>query len=176
MSSSRLRSSTGMGTIELAASSFALLIMVLIAVDLAVLLIGRQNLDRSARDAARAAASQGTKDRAVLAAQAALALHKADGTFISNPTLTGTNAPDFVYNDFGGTPYDQVIPAGLPNAGQKAGNATVTVTTQVTVLLPASFGALGVRIDQGPLTGGKMDFQRTYTFPIVRQQLDRNFR
>jgi hypothetical protein len=169
------RDNHGLGTVELAASAFALLIMVLISIDLAVLLIGNQTLDRAARDATRAAASQNSSANAVLAARAALRMHGTPGTYISQPTLTSTSAPDFVFDDYGGTPYGEFIPAGLPNAGQRAGNATVTVTTMCDVILPANFGVIGVSTDQGALAGGKMTFRRTYTFPIVRSDLGANF-
>ena len=169
------RSQKGMGTIELAAASFALLILVLVVIDICFLLLGNQVLDRAARDAARAAGSQSTLANAINAANAALKMHETDGTFISQPTLTSTSAPDFVFQDYAGTPYGATIPQGQPGAGTTALNPTVTVTSTLQVMLPASFAVLGVHIDQGPLTGGKMTFKRTYTFPIVRQELNPAF-
>lgn len=160
---------------ELAVSAIALAIMTILAVDICVLMLGNQVLDRAARDAARAAAAQSNITNAINAATAALLMHKTDGYFVSQPTLSGTSAPQFVYQDYGGTPPGQTIPAGSPNAGQTAGNPYVTVTAQLNVRLPASLGALGVTLDQGPLTGGTMQFVRTYTFPIVKQNLNQTF-
>jgi Flp pilus assembly protein TadG len=164
-----------LSTVELAISAFALAIMTVLAVDLSVLMLGQQVLDRATRDAARAAAGQSTLANAINAAKGALLMHKTDGYFISQPVLTSTTSPDFVYQDYSGTPPGQVIPTGSPNAGQTAGNPFVSLTVQVVVRLPASFGALGVTIDQGPLTGGTMTFRRNYTFPIVKQSLNNNF-
>jgi len=170
-----LRAQRGLSSVELAVSAFALAIMTVLALDLGMMMLGNSVLDRAARDATRAAAGQRDLPTAINAAKATLAMHKTDGHFVSQPVLTATTAPDFVYNDYGGTPFGQVIPPGNPNAGSIAGNPTVTVTSRVEVLLPASLGIFGVSLDQGPLTGGKMNFVRSYTFPIVRQSLNKTY-
>ena len=174
-SRSLLRDPHGLSSVELAISAVCLVIMVLLAIDLAMMMLGNQILDRAARDATRAAAAQSTQTSAINAAKTALAMHQTDGHFVSQPVLTSTISPDFVYNDYSGTPYGQVIPPGNPNSGSVALNPTVTVTTKVQVLLPASMGFFGVSLDQGALTGGKMTFVRTYTFPIVRQSLNKTY-
>jgi hypothetical protein len=56
-----------------------------------------------------------------------------------------------------------------------ASNATVTVTTKVDVLPPASLGIFGLSLQQGSLLNGKMTFRRQYTFPIVKQRLNQAF-
>lgn len=171
----RRKNARGLGTVELAAGAFGIMIMVIISLDVGVMMLANQVIDKAARDATRAAASQPDLATAIKAAQAALATHATDGTIISQPTLTGTAPPDFVYNDYSGTPPGQTIPAGFPNAGTTAGSPTVTCTVNATVLLPASLGVMGLQLDQGPLTGGKMTFRRTYSFPIVKQQLNSTY-
>jgi Flp pilus assembly protein TadG len=171
----RLRTSRGLGSVELAISAIFLAVMTVLAVDLCVLMLGNQVLDKAARDAARAAAAQRDLNTAIKAAKAALTLHKTDGTYVSQPELTSSTAPDFVYNDYSGTPFGQPIPPGNPNAGSLAGNATVTVTSTVKVKLPASLSLFGVTLQGQDLLNGNMKFVRTYTFPIVRQSLNKEF-
>lgn len=170
-----MRRQRGLGTVELAISCFALTIMTLLAVDLGVLMLGNQVLDRAARDATRAAAGQSSLPSAINAAKAALAMHKTDGYFVGQPSLTNTVAPDFVYQDYAGTPPGQTIPAGNPGAGTRAGNPFVTVTTRVQVRLPASLCIFGCKLEGQDLINGDMKFLRTYTFPIVRQSLNKSF-
>src|ERR1700722_18843892 len=93
----RVKRPNGLSSVELAASAVMLTIMVILAVDLCVLMLGNQVLDRAARDAARAAAGQSTAVNAINAATAALRMHKTDGFFVSQPALTSTSSPDFVY-------------------------------------------------------------------------------
>ncbi len=162
----------GMGSLELAISCFALVVMVCLCLDVGVMMLGNQVVDRAARDAARAAASQSDSASAINAAKAALASHKTDGTYITQPTLVGTTSPNFVYQDYGGAPFGQPVPA--PGSGI-AGNPFVVVNVKVDVKLPASMDCLGQYFEQGPLVGGKMTFQRQYQFPIVKQKLDSSF-
>lgn len=171
----RHRNASGLGTVELAAGAFGIMIMVILSLDVGVMMLANQVIDKAARDATRAAASQQDLATAIKAANAALATHATDGTIISQPTLTATTPPDFIYNDYSGTPPGQTIPAGMPNAGTTAGSPTVSCTVKATVLLPASLGVLGLKLDQGPLTGGKMTFLRTYSFPIVKQKLNSTY-
>jgi Flp pilus assembly protein TadG len=169
------RCKSGLGSVELAITCVFLTILTLLAVDLCVLMLGNQVLDRAARDACRAAAAQSSLANAINAANAALALHKTDGYFVSQPKLTATTVPDFFYQDYSGTPAGKTIPAGFPNAGSVAGNATVTVTSTVDVRLPASLAVFGVKLQGGDLVNGHMKFLRTYTFPIVRTNLNKSF-
>ena len=175
-SAGQVRGGKGLSSVELAASAVMMTVMVVLAVDLCVLMLGNQVIDQATRDAARAAAAQQTSANAINAAKAALAMHKTDGFFISQPKLTATVAPDFIYQDNYGTPYLSYIPAGYPGAGTQVNFIPfVQVTASVTVLLPASLSVLGVQLNQGPLTGGKMVFRRQYTFPIVKQGLNSKF-
>ncbi len=162
----------GMGSLELAISCFALVVMVCMCLDVGVMMLGNQVVDRAARDAARAAAGQSDAASALNAAKAALVSHKTDGTYITQPQLTNTVSPDFVYQDYGGAPFGQPVPA--PGSGT-AGNPFVVVNVKVDVKLPASVDCLGQYIEQGALTGGKMTFVRQYQFPIVKQKLDSSF-
>lgn len=169
----QIRSRTrGLGSLELAISAFALVVMVCLCLDVGVMMLGNQVVDRAARDAARAAASQSDSASALNAAKAALASHKTDGTYITQPVLTGTSSPDFVYQDYGGAPFGQTVP---PPGSGVAGNPFVVVNVKADVKLPAAVDCLGQFIQQGPLTGGKMTFQRQYQFPIVKQKLDSSF-
>ncbi len=164
------RSQVGMGSIELAITSVVGVIFTCVAMDLGVMMFGNQVLDRATRDAARAAASQTTAANAKQAALAALATHKTDGQFIGQPTL---KVDEFVFQDYGGTPAGKTNPA----TGQIAQEPFVNVTATTQVLLPAnvSMFAGGLNLQQGPLATGKMDFRRTYYFPIVSAPLNANF-
>jgi len=139
-----------------------------------LMMLGNQMLDRATRDAARAAAGQQTSANALLAAQAALKNHAADGFYVTNPTLS---LPDFKYQDWGGTPQGQIIPPGNPGQGTQAQASFVTVTATNQVSLPANLSMFSgmLSIKQGPLASGKMTFRRTYWFPIIKQQLNNAF-
>jgi hypothetical protein len=166
------RSRLGLSALELGLGSVVIVVMVCVCLDVCILMLGNQVLDRAARNAARAAAGQSNEAAALNAARAALSAQKTDGYYVSQPVLSGTTAPDFVYQDFGGVPYGQPVPA--PGSGL-AGNPFVVVNAQCDVRLPASISFLGQEIAQGPLTGGTMRFKRQYTFPIVRQSLAPQF-
>jgi Flp pilus assembly protein TadG len=172
--SQRNRKSTGMGTVELAITAILGVLFACLAVDLGVMMLGNQLLDRATRDAARAAAGQSTLADAQQAARAALSTHKGDGVYVKSPTLL---LSDFKYEDYGGTPQGKTIPAGVPGAGGVAQAAHVVVTATNEVLLPANLSWLmgSINLQQGPLATGKMPFRRTYWFPIVKSKLHQSF-
>lgn len=109
--------------------------------------------DSVCRDACRAAAQTNNQAAALLAAQSQLRLHATDGFFITQPVLTSTASPYFVYNDYGGNPplYQ---------------SSYVTVTTSVTVKIPAPLMFFGAKFAQN----GSLVMQRRYTFPIIKEQ------
>jgi hypothetical protein len=169
------RRRSGMGTVELAISGFVGVLFACLAVDMGLMMLGNQLLDRATRDAARAAAGQTTAALAKQAANAALKNHAADGFYVTTPVLSN---PDFVYEDWGGTPQGQTVPPGSgPQSGRVAQASFVSVTATNTVALPANLsmmsGALSLKM--GALSTGKMTFRRTYWFPIVRQALNNAF-
>lgn len=163
-----------MGSVELAITGFVGVLFACLAVDMGLMMLGNQILDRATRDAARAAAGQSDANNAKLAAVAALNNHKADGFLIGNPTLVPV---EFEYVDYGGTPQGQTIPPGSPGAGGTAGASYVAVVATTEVSLPANLsmfaGALSMK--QGPIGTGKMTFRRRYWFPLIRQSLNNAF-
>lgn len=138
----------GTAAIELAGGSLFLIVLVLLAVDVSVMMLGFQVNDRACRDACRAAAQQSTVDLARAAAQASLKLHHVDGQFVEPPTML-TDATNFIYQDFGGNPM--------------AGNPSVTVTSECKVKLPVPLIFCGNQLDNS----GSYTFKKRYTFPIV---------
>lgn len=147
------RSKRGTGVIELSCGSCFLIVLVMMALDVSVMMLGFGLNDRACRDACRAAAQQQTAQAAQQAANAVLKTHAVDGHYVTLPTLqTGTG--DFVYQDFGGDP--------------TAGNPTVTVTTQTIVRFPVPINFFGLTFgDDGAGGQGTMTFRKRYTFPIV---------
>lgn len=157
----RVRKQSGLAALELAMISFLGIIMVCIALDLGLMMLGNQQLDRATRDAARAAASQPDAVNALKAANAVLKTHKADGFWVQDPTIEpGT----FVYQDYGGTP------SPVNNK-----NSFVELTCLTNVRLPANLTMFGLSLNQGALATGKMQFKRHYWFPIVKQTLNANY-
>lgn len=147
----------GSVSIELACGSLVMVALLLVAVDVTVMMIGFSLNDRACRDACRSAAQQDTSAKAQVAANAALAQHKGDGYWVSNPLLK-TGGTDFVYQDFGGDPF--------------AGNPTVTCTTECTVRFPVPVDFFGNTFGKGSDgLRGTMTFRKRYTFPIVRFNL-----
>lgn len=142
------RKSIGTMAIELTGGSLFLIVLSLLFVDVSVMMLGFQVNDRACRDACRAAAQQSSSSQAIAAAKASLNMHKADGNFVTNPTLL-TDPANFVYQDFGGNP--------------TAGNPTVTVTSECKVKLPVPLVFCGQGLDNS----GNYTFRKRYTFPIV---------
>jgi Flp pilus assembly protein TadG len=164
------RKQSGVGAFEVAIGSFMLIAMVAIALDATIFVLAFTRLDQTTRDACRAAAGQPktsadaaypstTCAGALLAAQTQLAQHHNDGVFIKQPTLTGTTAPYFVYQDWGG-----YVP-GPPTANQ---SPYVTVTCSVQVLLPVPVNFFGFTANGFMQSGNMLTFSRAYTYPIVK--------
>jgi Flp pilus assembly protein TadG len=165
------RRTRGYGMIELAAGAVFFVIISVLSVNMIVLMIADSVVDRAARDAARAAASQSTAEKAKNSARAVLFAHKTDGYFISQPRLTSTASPDFVYYDNDGNPNINAPPYPF-----------VTVTVIGTARLPAVisvFGAVFNSSGGGGITArgvpGTMDFKRRVTAPILSFQLAPEF-
>lgn len=141
----------GSAAIDLAISSFLMIVTGALGCDLALLTYGGTVNDSVCRDAARAAAAQVSSSLALSAAQSQLKGHGTDGYFISQPVLKSTSSPDFVYNDYSGSPPANTSPF-------------VTVTTSVNVKLPAPIIFFGTKLNNN----GAVQFVRRYTFPIVK--------
>ncbi len=150
------RRENGVNAIETAIAAFFLIVIVAISVDLTILTMGFTILDTATRDAARGAASQQTLAKAISAAQSQLAIHKTDGVFIRQPTLTSTSTPNFIYQDFGG--------AAPPNPNQ---SPYVTVTCNTDIHLPVNAPFFGNDL-KNLTANGYFTIARRYTFPIVR--------
>lgn len=159
----RRRFSKGTSAVEIAIISFLVIVMVAIAVDATIFTMAYCRLDSTTRDAARAAASQQkastdvglTCAAALKSAQTQLVTHASDGLFIKQPTLTGTTAPYFVYNDF----------SGNPTAPQ---TAYVTVTCSQDVYLPIPVSFFGASFGGFLSNGNHVTMTRQYIFPIVK--------
>jgi Flp pilus assembly protein TadG len=147
------RRANGMAAVELACGSLFLLVLTFLAIDVTILMLGYELNDRACRDACRAAAQQSTPTAAQNAATTILKTHKADGNFVSDPTLI-LGAGNFQYQDFGGNP--------------TAGNPTVTITTECRVKTPVPLTFVGSVFGQDA-SGNNVawTFRKRYTFPIV---------
>jgi Flp pilus assembly protein TadG len=145
------RRKTAHSIIELAMLSVLFAIVAVFTLDIGFVITASQINDEACRDAARAAAQANNYDSAIRLARAALASHKTDGYFVTQPVL---DAPSFVYEDYAGDPPENTSPF-------------VTATTSVTVRIPAPVLFIGATFGEG----GTMNFQKTYTFPIVKTQL-----
>jgi Flp pilus assembly protein TadG len=159
-SGSKLRSERGVQAFELGFGALAIILMTMLSLDLIMPMIGDNILDRAARDATRAAAAQADSTHALAAANAALISHKTDGFWITQPALTSTSSPDFVYQDFKGDP--------------TAGNPFVNVTCACKVRLPVNIAMFGQSFS-GPTGDGTFTFKRSYQFPIIKFQLGQSF-
>ncbi len=144
-----MRSNSGFTAIEIAISSFLIIVFGALIVDLTLLNFAVCTNDAACRDAARAAASTSNLAQAQLAAQAQLDIHATDGSFISQPVLGST----FVYNDYSGSPPTNTSPY-------------VTVSTTITVRVPCPIVFFGAEFGKN----GSLIFTRQYTFPIVKEK------
>ncbi|HEY9731033.1 MAG TPA: hypothetical protein V6C89_03925 [Drouetiella sp.] len=139
------RDSSGFSFIEVAISSFLVMVLAVVAINISILVFACAVNDKACRDAVRAAAQQPTAAKAQNFALASVKNHKTDGFFISPIQLTNFN-----YNDFGGAP---------PPAGQCP---FVQVTTSVDVTLPAPVMFFGATMTN------QMKFSQIYTSPIIK--------
>lgn len=146
------RKINGSAFIEIAISVGLVVILSALGADVSLVTYGMFLNDKACRDACRAAAQQTNSASALSAAQVQLKVHSTDGNFVSQPTLVSTSSPNFVYNDYGGSPPTNTSPY-------------VTVTTSVTITLPAPifFWQTFVMSDQ-------FQFTRRYTYPIVKEK------
>ncbi len=108
--------------------------------------------DAACRDAARAAAQTTSSVQALMAAQTQLTIHSHGAFFVSQPALSSTSPPDFVYNDFNGSP-----PANT--------SSYVAVTTFVNINIPAPIVFFGTNFGSGPIL-----YRKRYVFPIIKEK------
>jgi len=108
--------------------------------------------DAACRDAARAAAQTTSATQALMAAQTQLNIHSHGAFFVTQPALSSTSAPDFVYNDFGGSPPPDT-------------SSFVAVTTIVNINIPAPIIFFGTKFGSGPIV-----YRKRYVFPIVKEK------
>ncbi|MBX9573538.1 MAG: hypothetical protein K2X77_31845 [Candidatus Obscuribacterales bacterium] len=137
--------------VELSMLSVLFVIMAVLSLDVGYVLMGSEVNDRACRDAARAAAQGDNYATALRLAQVAVIPHRADGVYVSSPTV---DTAQFTYQDFGGDPPPNESPF-------------VSVTTRANVRIPAPIFFLGSGFGQN----GTMQFSKTYVFPIVKTQL-----
>jgi len=142
------RNSSGFSFAEVAISSFLVMILAIVCINISILVFACSVNDKACRDAVRAAAQQPNAARAQNFAVASIKNHKTDGYFISPITLTNFN-----YNDFNGNP---------PPPGQCP---LVQVTTSVDVTLPAPVIFFGATLTN------KMKFSQIYTSPIIKTKI-----
>lgn len=147
------RQCNGLSMIEAAMGCFLMTCIAAIGVNITLLTFAASANDSACRDAARAAAQCNTSTVALQAAQAQMKLHATDGFFISQPSLTSTSSPGFVYQDYSGNP-----PANT--------SSYVTVTTTVSVRVPCPILFFGV----STYSNGSIVFTRQYSFPIIKEK------
>lgn len=148
------RSRRGFSSVEVSISCALMICVVALALDLTLLNFATAMNDAACRDAARAAAQCNNSASALQAAQIQMKMHATDGFFISQPTLTSTSSPDFVYEDYAGDAPEDTSPY-------------VTVTTSVNVRMPCPIVFFGSSF-YGP--GGTIVFKRQYSFPIIKEK------
>jgi hypothetical protein len=141
-----------MVTIDLIFGALLMIVLSALAMDITVGMMGAINNDSACRDACRAAAQTSNQAAALVAAQIQLGVHANDGLMISQPTLTASSSPDFVYNDYAGSPPANTSPY-------------VVVTTAVTVKLPVPLVFFGKNF----ATNNVLRFTRRYQFPIIKE-------
>jgi Flp pilus assembly protein TadG len=154
LSCNGFRNARGQSSMELALGAILMITLSALVMDMTLLNFAMCLNDSVCRDAARAAAQTNTQASALQAATAQLKLHATDGIFVSQPVLTSTSSPDFVYNDFGGNP-----PANT--------SSYVTVSTSVTVKVPAPIVFFGAKFYA---SNGTLVMKRRYTYPIIKEQ------
>jgi Flp pilus assembly protein TadG len=168
---------------ESACGAFLVIAMAAIAVDMTIFTFAFMNLDKAARDAARAAGGQQTYTAALNAVNAAIANHVTDGYFCGPITLaapvppSGASTPSaptssIWYQDWSNsypatstTTYSAPVISGSANGTQQCAYAIVRV--QETIRLPVPIGFFGANITSFiPMSG--ITFYRQYTFPIMK--------
>ncbi|MBX9688105.1 MAG: hypothetical protein K2X27_15465 [Candidatus Obscuribacterales bacterium] len=143
--SSSVRKNSGSMFVEIGAGALVTISMMALALNACFAMLAYGINDRACRDAARAAAQQDT-----FASASNIARIVVSG-FNRNASLMGAIQVDNVtYTDFGGNPPQDKSPF-------------VTVTTHANVKMPAPIEFFGHDIFSGSLP-----VRKTYTFPIVR--------
>lgn len=141
----------GVSSLEITISSFLMVVLSALGLDVGLIMLGMSLNDSACRDATRAAAQQTSQIKAIQAARSQLKVHETDGYLVSKPVLTSTASPHFEYNDFGGNPPENTSPY-------------VTVTTTTVIRCPAPIFFFGTSFVQN----GTIQFNRRYTFPIIK--------
>lgn len=139
------RSNRGSTAIELGAAALIMISLVAFGLNICIAMIGYTMNDRACRDAARSAAQAATTTEATTRASRILASYRG-----SSPLFKQLRLSQVTYTDFGGTPPDGVAPF-------------VTVTTVAESDVPCAVNVFGKNV-----FGDKMQFRRSYTFPIVK--------
>lgn len=146
----RNRSMTGMTSLEAALMGLLCFVFAAFSCCLLMLFWGYSFNDEACRDAARTAAASNDEATAYRMVQAALAAHRADGTFVSDPICDRfTHPSDFVFSKD-------------PETGP-----FVQVTTRCQISTPFSIGFFGK-----PFRPGKVDCARSYLFPLLAANYD----
>src|SRR5215470_5506511 len=83
------RQQSGMSFPEVAISSFLVVLMTVLTVDMCLLIFACSVNDKACRDVVRAAAKQPTYIKALQFAQTEVKMHKTDGSFVSPIQLVG---------------------------------------------------------------------------------------
>ena len=147
------RSKHGSAFIELAITLCLTIVLAALGSDITLMTYAMFLNDKACRDAARAAAQQTTSAGALKAAQVQLKVHASDGVFVTQPVLVSQVSPNFVYNDYGGSPPANQSPY-------------VTVTSSINIKLPAPVFFWGTNF----MSSGSIVFVRSYTYPIVKEK------
>ncbi|CAN5462157.1 hypothetical protein BH10CYA1_BH10CYA1_46550 [soil metagenome] len=122
-----------------------------IGANAAVIILACNINDAACRDATRAAAQTTSATQALMAAQTQLTIHSTGSSFVTQPELSSSSAPDFVYNDYGGSPPPDT-------------SSYVAVTTSVNISIPAPIMFFGTSLGSGPIF-----YRKRYVFPIVKE-------
>lgn len=144
-------SSKGSVAIEISAGALVSIGIMALALNVCFAMLAYGVNDRACREAARAAAQQSS-----LAAASSVAKYVVNGFNQSNSALGKIQVSKVVFTDFNGTPPEDQSPF-------------VSVTTSSTVATPAPIEFFGSKV-----FGKSIPVQKTYTFPIVRLNVNTN--
>jgi hypothetical protein len=162
---------------EAAISSFLTVVICAVALDLSIFTLAFMNLDKTARDCARAAGSavpatgQTYAQAALAAAETELKNHATDGYFSQQPQLVGNAL--VLYQDWSGSPYNGTPPVISGAVPQTYETPYVTVACSEVVRLPVPIEFFGIKLVNNT-NNGTLSFTRQYTFPIVKYNFSVN--